>query len=198
MGMRKKELRVVGKPSAEKHCVLLDPRVKPEDDTFMKETEDDERSEAGIREEAGLSQGTEKEELHVTGSPIGSGMTKKETPGTPKADSESGRSMVETLGVLAIMGLLAIGGIIGYRYAVDKYLSNELWNNVKWISVQVMTDGSLQGMSSGDEMTVKSFSGDSDLILKRETAIGYSVRTGNLRESTCRQIRRSGQRRQRH
>ena len=92
--------------------------------------------------------------------------------------------------MLAIMGLLAVGGIIGYRYAVDKYRSNELWNNVKWISVQVMTDGSLQGMSSGDEMTVKSFSGDSDLILKRETAIGYSVRTGNLRESTCRQIRR--------
>ena len=56
--------------------------------------------------------------------------------------------------------------------------------------MQVMTDGSLQGMSNGDEMTVKSFSGDSDLILKRETAIGYSVRTGNLRESTCRQIRR--------
>ena len=51
------------------------------------------------------------------------------------ADSESGKSMVETLGVLVIMGLLAVGGIIGYRYAVDKYLSNELWNNVKWISV---------------------------------------------------------------
>ena len=117
------------------------------------------KREAGNREEAGLPQGTEKEELHVTGSPIGSGMTaevvsgmtpyKKAgmTPaspsfprsdtgthkkGSPKADSESGRSpspsfpysslssfprrrksgkgdesgrsMVETLGVLAIMG----------------------------------------------------------------------------------------------
>ncbi len=98
--------------------------------------------------------------------------------------------MVETLGVLAIIGLLAVGGIIGYQYAMDKYLSNELWNNVKWISVQVMTDGSLRGMGTGEELTVKTFSGDKDLILKRETAIGYSVRTGNLRESTCRQIRR--------
>ena len=179
----------------------------------MKETEDDERSEAGNREEAGLSQGTEKEELGVTGSPIGSGILRKtesvrwtvllrkamnlnETEDAPSSErrilggigesrnadtesgcspipsfprrresrkgDESGRSMGETLGVLAIMGLLAIGGVMGYRYAVDKYLSNELWNNVKWISVQVMTDGSLRGMGTGEELTVKSFSGDSD------------------------------------
>ena len=115
------------------------------------------KREAGNREEAGLPQRTKKEELRVTGFPCrGTGIHKK---GSPKADSESGRSMVETLGALAIMGLLAVGGIIGYRYAVDKYRSNELWNNVKWISVQVMTDGSLQGMSNGDEMMVKSFSG---------------------------------------
>ena len=78
-----------------------------------------------------MPQGTEKEELHVTGSPIGSGMTKKETPGTPKADSESGRSMVETLGVLAIMGVLAIGGVMAYRYAVTKYQANETFNELR-------------------------------------------------------------------
>ena len=88
------------------------------------------KREAGGREEAGLPQGTEKEELHVTGSPIGSGMTKNKK-GSPKSDSESGRSMVETLGVLAIMGLLAIGGVIGYRWAMDKYNANEIINEVK-------------------------------------------------------------------
>ncbi len=44
---------------------------------------------------------------------------------------ESGRSMVEMLGVLAIMGVLAIGGITGYRYAMDKYNANEILNEVR-------------------------------------------------------------------
>ena len=48
-----------------------------------------------------------------------------------KSDSESGRSMVEMLGVLAIMGVLAIGGITGYRYAMDKYNANEILNEVR-------------------------------------------------------------------
>ncbi|MBQ7413534.1 MAG: hypothetical protein IJV07_04615, partial [Alphaproteobacteria bacterium] len=36
---------------------------------------------------------------------------------------QSGRSMTEILGVLAIMGVLTIGGILGYRYAI--YLTRE-------------------------------------------------------------------------
>ncbi len=39
--------------------------------------------------------------------------------------------MVEMLGVLALMGVLAIGGIMGYRWAMDKYQSNEIINEVK-------------------------------------------------------------------
>ena len=39
--------------------------------------------------------------------------------------TDTGRSMVEMLGVLAIMGVLSIGGIAGYRYAMDKYRVNE-------------------------------------------------------------------------
>ncbi len=33
--------------------------------------------------------------------------------------------MVETLGMLAIMGVLALGEIIAYRYAVTKYQADE-------------------------------------------------------------------------
>ena len=53
-----------------------------------------------------------------------------------------------------------------------------------------MTDGSLRGMGTGEEQTVKTFSGDTDLILKRESSIGYSVKTGDLKEGVCRQVRR--------
>ena len=48
-----------------------------------------------------------------------------------RKSDESGRSMVETLGVLAIMGLLVIGGVAGYRYAMDKYNANEILNEVR-------------------------------------------------------------------
>ena len=39
--------------------------------------------------------------------------------------SESGRSMVEMLGVLAIIGVLSIGGIAGYTMAMNRFRANE-------------------------------------------------------------------------
>lgn len=44
--------------------------------------------------------------------------------------SESGRSMVEMLGVLAIIGVLSIGGIAGYQMAMSSYRANETINDV--------------------------------------------------------------------
>ena len=73
---------------------------------------------------------------------------------SPKSDSESGRSMVEMLGVLAIMGVLAIGGIAGYRYAMDKYNANEIINDVKKravvISQQLAVGGNCMDCSTVD------------------------------------------------
>lgn len=39
--------------------------------------------------------------------------------------TQSGRSMVEMLGVLAIIGVLSITAIAGYNYAINKYRTNE-------------------------------------------------------------------------
>ena len=44
--------------------------------------------------------------------------------------SESGRSMVEILGVLAVVGVLSVGGMKGYRFAMDKYRANDIVNEV--------------------------------------------------------------------
>ena len=43
---------------------------------------------------------------------------------------ESGRSMVEMLGVLAIMGILSIGCIAGYNYGINKYRANTIINDI--------------------------------------------------------------------
>ena len=44
----------------------------------------------------------------------------------PILSAESGRSMVEMLGVLAIIGVLSIAGIAGYKFALNKFRANVL------------------------------------------------------------------------
>ena len=59
-----------------------------------------------------------KNKERFIGSPIRLGMTLRE--------AESGRSMVEMLGVLAIVGVISIGGIAGYNYGMTQYRTNEV------------------------------------------------------------------------
>ena len=43
-----------------------------------------------------------------------------------KTKSQSGRSMVEMLGVLAIIGVLSVGGIAGYSLAMRRHRANSI------------------------------------------------------------------------
>ena len=43
-----------------------------------------------------------------------------------KKKNETGRSMVEMLGVLAIIGVLSVGGVYGYSMAMRKYRANDI------------------------------------------------------------------------
>ena len=43
-----------------------------------------------------------------------------------KRAGQRGRSMVEMLGVLAIVGVLSVGGVYGYGVAMKKHKANEL------------------------------------------------------------------------
>ena len=42
-----------------------------------------------------------------------------------KNSTQSGRSMIEILGVLAIVGVLSVGGIAGYSKAMEKFKINK-------------------------------------------------------------------------
>lgn len=53
--------------------------------------------------------------------------------------NESGRSMVEMLGVLAIIGVLSIGGIAGYSMAMNRYRANNIIHAASQVSVIDMT-----------------------------------------------------------
>ena len=52
--------------------------------------------------------------------------------------SQSGRSMIEMLGVLAIIGVLSIGGLAGYTRAMLSYHVNEIldYTNRCWADVR--------------------------------------------------------------
>lgn len=54
-------------------------------------------------------------------------------------NNESGRSMVEMLGVLAIIGVLSIGGIAGYTMAMNRYRANEIIDAAAKVAVIAMT-----------------------------------------------------------
>ncbi len=53
--------------------------------------------------------------------------------------NESGRSMVEMLGVLAIIGVLSIGGIAGYTMAMNRYRANEVIDAASKMAIIAMT-----------------------------------------------------------
>ena len=81
--------------------------------------------------------------------------------------TDTGRSMVEMLGTLAIMGVLSIGGIAGYRYAMDKYRANETIDELNKRAFVYATQVLNNEIQSGEILNNGEF-GD-------KTALGYDV-----------------------
>ena len=53
--------------------------------------------------------------------------------------NENGRSMIEMLGVLAIIGVLSVGGIAGYSKAMNKFKTNKVADNVSMLVANIKT-----------------------------------------------------------
>ncbi|MBR4927735.1 MAG: hypothetical protein IKY98_05350 [Alphaproteobacteria bacterium] len=68
-----------------------------------------------------------------------------------KLNQESGRSMVEMLGVLAIIGVLSIGGIAGYTMAMNRYRANETLSAAAQLAVLAQTMNQGNGGSASLE-----------------------------------------------
>ena len=71
--------------------------------------------------------------------------------------NEQGRSMIEMLGVLAIVGVLSVGGIAGYSKAMNKFKTNKVIDQVNMISTNIRTLYSSQRSYAGlnDEVAIK-------------------------------------------
>ena len=55
-------------------------------------------------------------------------------------DEEKGGTIVEVLGVLAIVGILSVGGVVSYRYAMQKKLVNDLIYAANMTNVMITHD----------------------------------------------------------
>ena len=54
-------------------------------------------------------------------------------------DVQFGKSMIEMLGVLAIIGVLSVGGIAGYSKAMTKFKTNKVADNVSMLVANIKT-----------------------------------------------------------
>ena len=114
--------------------------------------------------------------------------------------SQKGRSMVEMLGVLAIVGVLSVGGVYGYGVAMKKHKANELLHQASMhaatVSAQIMSGKEptdLTDFGTGNTITldIDSMAGNTTFKLKM-TGIGKDVCTqmknvkgGMVRDVDC-------------
>ena len=86
-------------------------------------------------------------------------------PRSFEAVAQAGRSMIEMLGVLAIIGVLTIGGLMGYRYAMNKHKANLILNDVSL----AMADLTVQDPDGGAiARQAVAFNPDSGLAVESE------------------------------
>ena len=67
--------------------------------------------------------------------------------------NETGRSMVEMLGVLAIIGVLSVAGIAGYTMAMKKYKANEILNAASQAVILAQTYNQGEGITADTNAT---------------------------------------------
>ena len=78
--------------------------------------------------------------------------------------NENGRSMVEMLGVLAIIGVLSVAGLKGYTIAMRKYRANEIAHVISMMATAMRTANGGEGIDAEHQKTYKELlEVDSDL-----------------------------------
>ncbi len=101
--------------------------------------------------------------------------------------NQSGRSMIEMLGVLAIIGVLSVGGIQGFSKAMDTYKVNQTIDNVASIITTVKNIGMRQngryaGLDSSSAIKMKLVPEDLIKSGKIVHSFGGEIKIGTSQE----------------
>ena len=109
---------------------------------------------------------------------------------TKNLQYDSGRSMVEMLGTLAIIGVLSVGGIAGYSYGMDKYKANQTINDVMLMGVDMITQLSQnRGIPTLSEWGTKTTAGyDFTVVLNPEDETQYGIQISGVPARVCKMV----------
>ena len=106
--------------------------------------------------------------------------------------TQFGRSMIEMLGVLAIVGVLVIGGVWGYRKAVTKYLANSVIDDINLSGFLVMDElfSSLPNDDVGLDLTGR-FDQKSPYTFKAfaETGTSFEILVSGVPYPVCQELK---------
>lgn len=105
---------------------------------------------------------------------------------------ERGRSMIEMLGVLAVIGVLSVTSVYGYRMAMDKYLANEIFRELNMranhVAVQLL-NGQNPDVSQIGNAFVKSNTYAFVAAKDSSDAQKFKITvTGNISDKVCQQL----------
>lgn len=107
--------------------------------------------------------------------------------------SETGRSMVEMLGVLAIMGILTIGGIMGFNYAMDKQKANQIADGIVMramsLSPQLLLGYAIQDTSLDGSFPAQI--GEYPVKLYGDE-VGFDLVVSNIDHNVCQHVLETG------
>lgn len=116
-----------------------------------------------------------------------------QTRGNPSGthtSSESGRSLIEILGVLAVMGVLTIGAIAGFNYAMNKQRANETVNYVNQLAIE----GSRQRLAGSNHLSLLDYPDKTpsgygmELRLLKDINAYFEVYVKDVPKAVCSQI----------
>ena len=131
--------------------------------------------------------------IHIT-SPCSQGEDRRGSTMQTPHHPQSGRSMVEMLGSMAIMGVLSVGAIGGYSYAMNKHRTNELiyeaTKRAQWVGTQLEMNKNAQNIGFGgfgtDTFSGGKFTGTVKTDLANPNQFGIAV--SELKEGVCKNI----------
>ena len=106
---------------------------------------------------------------------------------------ESGRSMVEILGVLAVIGVLSVAGIAGYSNAMNKHRANELMNEAS--KRAVILQAQLAMGRSADQLSLSEFTNNNlgygtfqTDVIEGEDGKTFGIKVSGVPEGVCKQL----------
>ena len=104
---------------------------------------------------------------------------------------QSGRSMIEMLAVLAIMGVLTVGGIAAYTFAVSKHRANQIYNQVDLRAVASFGNPFVRQIQVGQTYPLPGFDEIVENITyqhKKTSGNGYDIIASHVPERVCRRL----------